>query len=108
MSYTANAICSKNHCVNPIFPGLTDLARLESATWMCATMQETKNYLDFCREAVYYPPALPSSGAGVGNIVKAQEKAAITMFYYHLNAMGIEAWDRQRPEDSDDCVRSVW
>lgn len=108
MSFTSNAICTKNHCINPVFPGLTDLERLSSGAWMCATSHDTRQWMDFCRGAVYYDPALPSGGSGVGDIVKAQEKAAITMFYYHLNAMGIEAWDHRKPEDSNDCIRSVW
>lgn len=68
--------------------------------------------MDFCRDAVPYDPALPSptkDATPVSELVKAQEDAAMTMFVYHLNGMGYEAWDYRNPSQSDsDCIRSVW
>lgn len=109
--YTQNSLCRQNNCVNPIFPGLNDLPRLEALTWQCATTKMTQQYMDFCKDAVPYDPALPSpqEAKQVAELVKAQDDAAMTMFVYHLNGMGYESWDFREPWLSDnDCVRAVW
>jgi TM2 domain-containing membrane protein YozV len=110
--YTTNAICRRKYCVNPIFPGLEDLHRLDKAKWVCATLQKTAPSMSFCRGAINYNPALPApadSGASLAALVKKQEQAAITMYAYHLSGMGIEYWDHTRPDlEDDDCVKSVW
>jgi len=112
MMYTSNSLCRQNYCTNPIFPGINDLPRLEALQWQCSTTSSAREYMDFCKDAVIYDPALPSpqgKPAAVTDLVKAQEDAAMTMFVYHLSGMGFEAWDHRNPAQSDDdCVRSVW
>jgi hypothetical protein len=112
MQYTQNSFCRQNYCVNPIFPGLNDLSRLEKLQWQCATTSLVKDHMDFCKDAVHYDPALPSpksKATPVNELVKAQEDAAMTMFVYHLNGMGYDSWDYRTPSESDsDCVRSIW
>jgi len=113
-AYTTNAICKKNKCINPIFPGMEDLHKLDQAQWICANLAQTQSHLRFCRGAVTYDPALPiPSDAGgasleVSNLVQNQDNAASTMFYYHLTGLGYEAWDYQKPEEADDCIKSIW
>jgi hypothetical protein len=109
--YTDNSFCRRSNCINPLFPGLLDLPRLEKVDWQCATHQLVTGYMDFCKDAVDYDPALPSPSAAtpVPHLVKAQEDAAMTMFAYHLSGMGYDFWDYRSPGYSDsDCVRSVW
>lgn len=110
--YSENSLCRQNNCLNPLFPGLNDLPRLEALQWQCSTRNEVASYMDFCKDIVIYDPALPSPtkmAKPVNELVKAQDEAAMTMFVYHMSGMGYEAWDYQRPGLSDsDCVRSVW
>mmetsp|Transcript_8415 Transcript_8415/g.14445 ORF Transcript_8415/g.14445 Transcript_8415/m.14445 type:complete len:579 (-) Transcript_8415:118-1854(-) len=112
MSYSQNSLCRSNYCINPLFPGLNDLPKLEQLQWQCSTYSSTNTYMDFCNGAVRYDPALPSpikEATPVDELVKAQDDAAMTMFFYHLNGMGYEPWDYQKPSQSDnECVRSVW
>lgn len=112
MTYSQNSLCRQNYCVNPIFPGLNDLPRLEQVQWQCATHNMVKTYLDFCSGAVQYSPALPSpvsKDTPVDELVRAQDDAAMTMFFYHLSGMGYDAWDYQKPVTSDnECVRTIW
>lgn len=110
--YTTNAICRRKYCINPIFPGLEDLHRLDKAGWVCATLQKAAPSMKFCRAAINYNPSFPQpaeGGASLAALVKKQEQAAITMYTYHLSGMGIEYWDHTRPDlDDDDCIKSVW
>merc|ERR1719316_1163984 len=110
--FTTNAICKPNYCVNPIFPGVEDLGRLESGKWKCSSRKQVVESLNFCSGVVDYNPALPlitGSSATVETLVQAQEKAATTAFAYHLSGMGLEVWDHTRPSESDnDCIKSVW
>lgn len=110
--YTQNAICRQNLCVNPVFPGLNDLSLLEQLVWQCSNHTQVTSYLEFCKGAVNYDPALPSpnsSSKPLEAVVKAQDDAASTMYFYHLSGMGYEAWDHPIPSQSDDkCVQSIW
>ena len=41
--------------INPVFPGLEDLHRLENSTkWYCTTMEDTALSIEFCKGAVNY------------------------------------------------------
>merc|ERR1719191_356236 len=94
--FTQNVLCRQNNCVNPLFPGLNDLAMLEQLVWQCSTHSAVSSHLEFCQGAILYDPALPSPNSTeqlVSNIVKAQDQAAATMFFYHLNGMGYDAWE---------------
>merc|ERR1719478_1211720 len=111
-AYTQNSFCRQNNCNNPIFPGINDLPRLEALLWQCSSSSAAHEHMEFCRDAVAYDPALPSpqsQATPVSTLVQSQEEAAMTMFVYHLNGMGYEAWDFQNPSTTDnECVRSVW
>eukprot|EP00927_Polykrikos_kofoidii_P035693 TRINITY_DN3023_c0_g1_i2.p1 TRINITY_DN3023_c0_g1~~TRINITY_DN3023_c0_g1_i2.p1 ORF type:complete len:574 (-),score=63.23 TRINITY_DN3023_c0_g1_i2:63-1784(-) len=111
-SYTSNAICRENACINPLFPGINDLPRLEAMPWQCQTNVVAKSYMNFCKDAIIYDPALPSpngTSAPMNLIVKAQDDAASTMFFFHLSGLGYDAWDHPAPQNSSDpCVRQVW
>lgn len=110
--YSNNAVCKQNNCVNPIFPGLNDLGRLETLEWQCGTKSLVRDYLGFCKGAIHYDPALPSpsnSSKLVSEIVQAQDAAAETMFFFHLSGMGYEAWEHPKPAfEEDTCVKHVW
>jgi len=114
VSYTQNAICTQNNCVHPVFPALLDLGRLEQMQWQCSTNAAVASYMDFCGKIVNYDPALPSPQAGsagvtVQSLVKAQDDAAATMYFYHLNALGYEAWDHNTAgSETDSCVDSIY
>jgi len=110
--YSHNGICRKNNCVNPIFPGLTDLPKLEAAQWQCRDSADVKPYLRFCSGAFEHDPAIASpneTAQPVDTLVKAQDDAAATMFYYHLSGMGYEGWENNDPSSvEDDCIKAVW
>jgi len=110
--YTSNALCRQNNCVNPIFPALDDLPRLEQIDWQCATQSMVSSSLDFCRDVVKYDPALPSPNATsqpVESIVRQQDDAATTMFFYHMNGLGYDAGELRDPGRSgDQCAIETW
>lgn len=111
--YTTNAVCSKNRCINPLFPAMEDISRLETTQkWKCIPRQKVMGSMTFCQDALTYDPALPvpgDEGGTIGSVVIKQERMAITMYTYHLQGMGIEFWDHQRPNgNSDPCIASVW
>jgi len=110
-AYTSNAICKKNNCINPIFPGMEDLHRLQQANWMTSSLQKVAPSLGFCKNAITYDPALPApdgDGTSIKQMVQRQDNAASTAFYYHASGLGLEAWDYQKPEFASDCVKSIW
>mmetsp|Transcript_21 Transcript_21/g.24 ORF Transcript_21/g.24 Transcript_21/m.24 type:complete len:503 (-) Transcript_21:111-1619(-) len=111
--YTTNAICSRNNCINPIFPGMEDLHRLSQQRWTCSTLSKASPSLSFCAGAVNYDPSLPvpetGAAATLDALVTQQDNAAATAFFYHLSGMGLDAWDFPNPQHSDnECVRSIW
>jgi len=106
--YTTNAICTKKHCVNPVFPGMEDLQRLEQSVWMTSSLRQTSPSMRFCKAAVDYDPALPATTDEIQRLVQRQDDAAATTFYYHVFALGMEAWDHQEPWKGSDCVKSIW
>merc|ERR1719272_676902 len=64
--------------------------------------------MHFCKNAVTYDPALPAVSDSLKRLVQRQDNAAATTFYYHLYALGFEAWDYQKPEFANDCIKSIW
>mmetsp|Transcript_1908 Transcript_1908/g.4289 ORF Transcript_1908/g.4289 Transcript_1908/m.4289 type:complete len:502 (+) Transcript_1908:196-1701(+) len=116
--FTTNAVCRKNNCINPVFPGLEDLTELSKDSkgndrqYQCVDLMRVSPLLHFCQRVVNYHFALPKpSGTPqpASQVIRQQEQQAITTFVYHLNGMGMEAWDYTRPWESDDeCVKSVW
>mmetsp|Transcript_3009 Transcript_3009/g.11623 ORF Transcript_3009/g.11623 Transcript_3009/m.11623 type:complete len:517 (+) Transcript_3009:110-1660(+) len=107
--FTTNAICRKSNCINPIFPGMEDLHRLEDATWQCSSLRTVSKAMKFCHGAVTYDPALPVLDVTDHDaLVRKQDTAALTMFHYHLAGMGLEGWDYPDPSHADDCVKTIW
>lgn len=113
LSYSQNAICTQSNCVNPVFPALLELGRLEQLQWQCSTRTDLWKYMDFCKSVVNYDAAVPSpsnksNGVSLQRLVKAQDDAAATQYFFHLNALGMEAWDHTNPESANnECVSSV-
>lgn len=112
--YTTNAVCSKNRCINPLFPAVEDISRLEERQkWQCLPRQKVLGSMTFCKDALTYDPAVPvpgDEGGTIGSVVIKQERMAITMYAYHLQGMGIEFWDHRKPTNDyqDPCIASVW
>lgn len=109
--YSTNAICRQNNCINPVFPGLSDLEQLEAFQWQCTSSSDVRSYLTFCKDAVNYDAAIPSpsSNTTLQSLVQAQDTAAVTAYFYHLSGMNLEANKNRHPEDSDnDCIRETW
>jgi len=111
--FTTNMVCSPKNCINPLFPALEDLGRLEKKKWVCQDRKKLIFQMAFCQDAVHYPSALivpdDEEGESVSALVQKQEQMAITMYAYHLAGMGIEHWDHTRPwEEVNPCILSIW
>lgn len=109
--FTTNAVCSANHCVNPIFPGLEDLYSLKEQQFSCQTLTDVSSSLQFCAGVVNYNPSLPTpeNEKTVAELVQEQEQKAMTTYFFHLSAMGMEGWDYTHPESGvDSCSESIW
>eukprot|EP00440_Ansanella_granifera_P030183 gb/GFBE01032793.1/.p1 GENE.gb/GFBE01032793.1/~~gb/GFBE01032793.1/.p1 ORF type:complete len:525 (+),score=96.37 gb/GFBE01032793.1/:1-1575(+) len=110
--YTSNPVCIQKNCINPVTPGLMDLPRLEGMIWQCTKPGDARKYIQFCGGAVDYDPAVPSGtnqSVALDHLVDAQDGAASTMFFYHLNALGYDAWEFTEPHKSGDpCVQRVY
>jgi len=113
-AYSTNAICRQSNCINPIFPGVDDLRRLEATQLQCQPMHDAKQHMQFCKNAVFYDVALPSpkkssNTTTLESVVLTQDDAASTMYHYHLAGMNVEAWDHRQPDkDGDKCIQAVW
>lgn len=109
-NYSTNAICSQRNCLNPIFPGLQDLASLQTEPWHCSEADLVASHLRFCADVVNYDVALPANrSSDLASLVAEQEISAITAYRYHLAAMNKDAWEYVDPSKSvDPCVRSIW
>eukprot|EP00933_Yihiella_yeosuensis_P070890 TRINITY_DN79054_c0_g1_i1.p1 TRINITY_DN79054_c0_g1~~TRINITY_DN79054_c0_g1_i1.p1 ORF type:complete len:535 (+),score=85.15 TRINITY_DN79054_c0_g1_i1:120-1724(+) len=112
-TFTANPLCIKNNCINPVFPALADLHAAEKKEWFCTSRIETRASQSFCKAAVNYDFAIqkPETQAeeSIEAMVRKQDKAANSAYVYHLSGMGIDAWDHPDPENGDDeCVKAVY
>jgi hypothetical protein len=90
---------------------LYDLTSLSALSWTCSTHPIVIGDLDFCARAVYYDPAIPDiAGMTTTEVVRQQDDAAATQFFYHLSALGYEAWEHSDPatDYGNECVQSVW
>eukprot|EP00392_Amoebophrya_sp_AT5.2_P014462 g14611.t1 len=110
--FTTNAVCSAQHCINPVFPGLEDTFLNGNKKWSCQLLEDVADAgLAFCGGVVNYNPSLPvpATTKSVQELVKQQEQEAMTTYFLHLSAMGLEAWDHKQPSASiDPCIQSVW
>lgn len=119
--YTTNLVCQQKYCVNPVFPGLKKLAMLEGTRWIKHSLKEMAPFMKFCPNFVDYDPALPSRDySNVFNltahtfedIVREQDNEAAKLYFYHLQGMGIEAWEHAYPDKESHlpmqpCARTV-
>jgi hypothetical protein len=105
--YTTNAVCEQRYCINPVIPGLDALVQLDTLGWIKYPVAETGGYLSFCKHFITYDFALPVMNTShqwnfTGNTMKdrvdAQEQLASNLYFFHLSAMGLEAWDYPTPE----------
>lgn len=109
--FSNNPFCRRNNCVNPFTPGLDDMSRLEKMVWQCPNQSEVLKYVDFCKPMMNYQTSLPTPSklTPINLVVKAQDEAAATMFFYHMAGLGYEAWEHRMPSSSDDpCVRATY
>jgi len=111
--YTDNPVCVQNNCINPVFPGMEDMASLEKDKWFCSNLRETKKELGFCKGAITYDIAVPTPKSkaeeSIGALVRKQDRLATSMFFSHMAGMGKDAWDFPRPEESEDsCIQAIY
>jgi hypothetical protein len=126
--YTTNAVCRQNSCVNPIFPGLQDLPKLEAQEWRKYNLDNVSSFMQFCKPFVQYDVALPVKNASMRDrvdvvlkearagtpvelsdvptypnqlreLVVFQERLATKMYFMHLSALGMEPWDHTDPAE---------
>lgn len=119
--YTTNAVCKQKYCVNPVFPGLDQLGSMEKMRWKKFDLEKTVQHLSFCKDYVDYDFALPVVDYSkvwnftthtLSDQVQAQEADAAKLFFFHVSAMGLDAWDYPKPEETSampmsDCVRAI-
>jgi len=112
--YTTNAICRKHNCINPVFPALDGLVRVQDYSWECPDSSPVK-YLEFCSGIVNYDFSVISKSqskatntSDLASRVKELDDAASTAYFYHLAGMNVEAWDHTEPSKSDPCIQAVW
>lgn len=110
-SFSTNSFCRQNRCVNPIFPGLPAVQKMQAASLVCSPRQAVLNATNFCQHAIDYDVGLiaPNSTQSLSDVVKAQEDLVLTQYFYHLSAIGIDPVDYKNPAEIDDsCVRAVY
>lgn len=104
--YTNNAACKQRYCVNPVFPGIHKLGMLEKLGWQKYGLQKHGHHLSFCKPIIDYDFALPVldysttwnfTAHTVQDRIEEQDREAAKLFFYHLSAMGLEAWDYPSP-----------
>jgi len=119
--YTTNAVCRTNFCINPVFPGLHKLDLLEEQSWQKYDLMQAGQYLNFCKAYISYNFALPvidyshkwnTTAHTLEDRVNEQEQEAANLFFFHVSAMGLDAWDYPNPEEDSrmpygNCVRQV-
>eukprot|EP00451_Oxyrrhis_marina_P000267 CAMPEP_0204262406 /NCGR_PEP_ID=MMETSP0468-20130131/7655_1 /ASSEMBLY_ACC=CAM_ASM_000383 /TAXON_ID=2969 /ORGANISM="Oxyrrhis marina" /LENGTH=468 /DNA_ID=CAMNT_0051237073 /DNA_START=140 /DNA_END=1546 /DNA_ORIENTATION=+ len=91
----------KSRCVNPIFPALDAVTSNSNKTWSCVGGGK-RSELDFCREAVDYDFAVPQNGTA-----KLQDGHALSRYFYHMHALGLEAWEVDAESDCQRAARNL-
>lgn len=119
--FTTNAVCKQQYCINPVFPGLMEFKDLGNMRWMKQNATEIAPVLDFCGQLVTYDPGLPmpnktdSSRYNPDDVMESaieHDRAAAELYFFHLQGMGVEAWDHREPFNTSThplrpCARSV-
>jgi len=108
--FSTNAICRQHNCINPIFPGLQDLEKLQESTWACARREEAEAAMQFCAGAFRHKLALlPQGNNNETESVVKQDSMASEAYFYHLSGMHLDPWDHRVPGESPDpCVQAIW
>eukprot|EP00929_Paragymnodinium_shiwhaense_P089211 TRINITY_DN49402_c0_g1_i1.p1 TRINITY_DN49402_c0_g1~~TRINITY_DN49402_c0_g1_i1.p1 ORF type:complete len:645 (-),score=125.86 TRINITY_DN49402_c0_g1_i1:137-2071(-) len=112
-SYSRNFACRERNCINPIFPGLMELPKLENQTWQCQLVSEARPLMYFCGDFVDYNFVAVPSPTGtlpLEELVRTQEEAAVTTYFYHLSAMKYDVWQLQSAVgevEEDGCTKAV-
>jgi hypothetical protein len=113
--YTTNAACRQKNCINPIFPGFLQLDDLAELPWQKMSLEKNGHYLEFCKNIVDYDFALPIidwrdkwnfTAHTIPERIESQDRDAAKLFFYHLSAMGIEAWDYPEPHQESNLPMS--
>mmetsp|Transcript_32890 Transcript_32890/g.83274 ORF Transcript_32890/g.83274 Transcript_32890/m.83274 type:complete len:294 (-) Transcript_32890:119-1000(-) len=140
--YTTNSVCSTKYCINPIFPALAELPIQEAKTWSKQSLANVSTLMSFCGQMVDYDIAVSSetessllersktlekrfaqggvvtdaeamaSSSSIKNAVLTADRSAARQYFYHLQGMGIEAWDHVDPMQESShplrpCARTV-
>mmetsp|Transcript_18128 Transcript_18128/g.43562 ORF Transcript_18128/g.43562 Transcript_18128/m.43562 type:complete len:475 (+) Transcript_18128:57-1481(+) len=104
-AFTTNPVCGQQNCINPVFPAVEELARNRNKKWKCAARKNAVANLDFCKPFVTYDFALPADEADPDTAARKQEGQAVTHYFFHVNALGMDAW---LEKDGDgDCNLSI-
>eukprot|EP00451_Oxyrrhis_marina_P001133 CAMPEP_0204271426 /NCGR_PEP_ID=MMETSP0468-20130131/19846_1 /ASSEMBLY_ACC=CAM_ASM_000383 /TAXON_ID=2969 /ORGANISM="Oxyrrhis marina" /LENGTH=469 /DNA_ID=CAMNT_0051247095 /DNA_START=131 /DNA_END=1540 /DNA_ORIENTATION=- len=102
-AFTTNAACLKNNCINPVFPGLEQMTVNQNKEWTCADRSNASATMDFCKGLIDYDFALPAGDTVAG--IRTQETAALTQYFFHISAMGIDAWGARSVQG--ECYQSI-
>lgn len=115
--YTTNTVCRQKYCVNPIVPGLDDLATNAKRRWQKQSVKLAKSSMEFCGNVTDYAfgVAVQDDGKLATSLldqVRAQDAMAAKLYFYALSGMGLDAWDYQKPTldatmPHHDCARTV-
>jgi len=85
---------------------------LSTLAWQCQDNAAVKKYMNFCKDALYYNPGVPSPKNGSVSLeetVAAQDNAAATMYFYALSGMNLDPWLYKEPWlEANTCLTSVW
>lgn len=112
--FTTNSFCQPWRCVNPVFPsfrvlGEDVLAAQEQRQWKCVEDKNGVLFMDFCRPVVNYQYSVPvSSNASeaLADVIRTEERNAVSAYFQQLNVLGFEAWDGTDPWQSS-CFADI-
>merc|ERR1740121_344324 len=57
--YTTNSVCRERYCINPIFPAMDELPKLEAMRWEKREIVNISKFMGFCGKFVNYDPSVP-------------------------------------------------
>lgn len=85
---------------------------MEEMTWQCAPSNFPYGMVHFCHGVLNYEPAVPNPNTTttIDVLIKELDNAALTSYFYHLSAMGLDPWEYKTTDEAaehDDCIRSV-
>lgn len=115
-TYTYNALCFQQNCINPVFPAITEFGRSvfasnENRTWNCAASHNSWRSAGFCAKVVSaYHFALPDGGSESTEeeLMREQSRQAMRAYVTHVTGMGRDFWRLTEPWEHDECIQAVW